>query len=317
MKPIASLAPAVGGLLASLALLASPAFAQTQPADLTVTMNASASTVPASATVNYTVTVNNVATYVRVCTFDPDTRQRICEPTVNSANAQGVVLRVTLPAGVTQPSAPSGDSGFTCSTSGSIVTCANGSIMAEDSAHVTVPLRMPNAGATLTVGAVASMAAAERSTTNNSAAVTTTVQPPPNPNLPDLNCSISAVNTFDGLQPVDFTMYLRNLGPVTATNASMQMFSPFTDGALNLVPAGGFSCWYVSGAKQPMTIQCDGGTIPPYGSVTMSVRLYPSITGRLPSGTAFPLTVTMDPHAAMVELSESNDSCVKSVIVSP
>jgi len=83
-------------------------------ADLTVSI-AAPSTAAVSSPVTYQLTVNNTG----------------------GANAQGITVQDTLPAGFAYSSA-SGSSLFTCSAAGGIVTCTGGQISAGSNASITI-----------------------------------------------------------------------------------------------------------------------------------------------------------------------------------
>lgn len=317
MRPVTHRAAAI----AATAVFAATAHAALQPPDLSLTLTGSAGTVNASGQLSYSLTVKNTAVYGTICSFDPDTHRRVCEVEPVSANAAGVLVRAMLPAGV-QVLGVSGDSGFTCTTapsgSGTLATCANGFIYADDAGHITLQVKMPNAGGSFTTTAAADPlgAIAERNESNNNASITTAVNPPPNTNLPDLNCSeTTPTSTFDGRSPVDFSVFLRNSGPVTATNVTLTFSTPYTNGLLGLSVGNGFSCRYLSAPNQSLQVQCDGGTIAAFGSAFMTVRISPD--GQLPSGTPFTLATYMDPYNQIPDLYRPNNNCTKAVIVSP
>lgn len=304
---------------ALLALLAAPAFAQIftllQPPDLTVAMTGTPAPADAAVIVTYTLTVTNNATFRNVCRRDPVTRMFICGAEPTSADASGVVVQVGWGGGA-QFFGASGDSGFNCSGGSTLLTCANGAIPAGGTGHVTLQLRMPNAAASVALSAAVDPLNAifERDEANNGAALTTSVLAPTS-NRPDLNCSVASVNTFDGRSGVDYSMFLRNMGPVDASNVTIQLFAPLSTRLLSLVPSNGFSCFFQSGANQPLLLQCVGGFIPALGSASMSIRVSPGT--QLPSGTPMAMSVTMDPQNVIPELFENNNLCTKAAITVP
>lgn len=301
------------------ALVAAPAFAQfftlLQPPDLSVALTGTPATADAAVIVTYTLTVTNHATYRNVCRRDPLTLRYVCGPEPTSSDAGGVVLQVNWGGGA-QFFGASGDSGFGCVGSATQLTCANGTIPAGASGHVTLQLRMPNAAASVALSAAVDPfgAISERDETNNGATLTTTVLAPTG-NRPDLNCSVTGPDTFDGRSGVDYNLFLRNMGPVAAGNVTIQLFAPLSTRLLSLTPSNGFSCYFLSGANQPLLLQCVGGSIPAWGSAFMSIRVSPGT--QLPSGTPMTMSVTMDPQNVIPELFENNNQCNKAAITVP
>lgn len=319
MRLVARLLRAAQLAAALLALPAAPAFAQIftllQPPDLTVGFSASPSSADAATIVTYSLVVNNVPTTRNLCRRDPLTWRYVCGPEVTSAGAVGVVLQVGWSGGA-QFFGASGDSGFNCSGSGTQATCANASIAAGGTGHITLQLRMPNAAAGVALTATVDPldAVYERSNANNVATAATTVLAPTG-NRPDLECSIASVDQFNGRAAVDYTVYLRNSGPLDAGNVTLQFYAPLTTGLLWLTPSNGFSCYFLSGANQPLSLQCVGGSIRAFDSAVMTLRLSPD--GQLPSGTPFALTTRLDPQDVIPELLENNNVCTKAVVTVP
>lgn len=171
-------------LLGLLGASAGPAYAALA-ADLALSMSASPTTVAAQGTITYTITVSNIDKLSLVCSFDPVTRRRVCD-LVDSADANGVRVVDAVP---TTVKSVSNTGNFACSASGNVVTCSGGTLVAGDSATITIQATAPNAAAALTNSASVSFAAAgtpERDMTNNSATTVVSVQAPvvgspPNP----------------------------------------------------------------------------------------------------------------------------------------
>jgi len=124
-------------------------------ADLSITKTGPSS-VNTGASFAYTLTVGNAG---------PDT-------------AMSVKVSDTLPAGVTFVSASG--SGWTCSQSGGVVTCTEGSQAAGVTTTITINVAAPSQAGTITNTATASSNTADQNVSNNqSSATTTVVQPPP------------------------------------------------------------------------------------------------------------------------------------------
>lgn len=296
-------------------------------ADLTTRISANVGTVNAAGALTYTVTVSNLAQYKRVCTIDPGTRRRVCEPEVNSLDATGVVVEVSLPTGMTARQI-SADSGLGCgvqtSGTGTLVSCSNGTILAEDAARITVQVRAPNTGGTVTVTAVADPGNAinERKETNNRASVAVTVRPPVNTNLPDLFAVASSPQaTFDGRAAVDFNVRIYNWGPVDASNVSLEYFavSPSVLGTPSFPLGSNVTCNFIPHPTSGVFIgvRCTGVYVPAYNSVLMQLRMIPSNTAAnpLPVGTNYVMYGTLDPGNAIMELNETNNLFNAGVLV--
>jgi hypothetical protein len=317
-------------LTALLALIALFGAGQTSaaplPADLATRISANVNTVNASGALTYTVTVSNLAQYKRVCTIDPNTHRRECEIDVNSLDATGVAVDITLPSGMAIAGQVSADSGLNCSVGGTVVHCSNGTILAEDAARITVPARAPNTGGTVTVTALAdpNNAITERKKTNNSARVTVTVRPPQNTNLPDLFAvANSPQSTFDGKAPVDFNVRIYNGGPVDASNVSLEYFAvyPSVLSTPSFPLGSNVNCSFITDPASGtfIGVRCTGVNVPAYNAVLMQVRMIPSNTAAhpLPPGTNYGMYGTLDPGNAIAELNERNNLFNAGVLVAP
>jgi len=308
--------------VASNLVLAASALAQVN-ADLSTTISANVTTVAANGNLTVTVTVANLPQYKQVCTFDPDTHRKVCEPVLNSANASGVVVDISWTGGATLSMPAVGDSGLNCQPiSDAVVRCTGGFIAAGDAARITIPLRAPNAGGALSVTAVAdpANAIAERSETNNGAGVAVTVRPPPNPNLADLTAyAYPLQSTTDGKQPVEFNVVINNAGPVDAYNVSVDYFvrvkselaTPIFSGdtAFDWEPIWDPLHTYWVGIRVTKVF------IRAWGSVTMKVRAIPFWPPLQPNGATYPLTGQLDPLGLVQELNEDNNGFGTGVLV--
>lgn len=318
-------------LRAALALAATcaatfPAAAAPSAADLVTTISANTGTVNAASPLSVNVTVSNPATYRRVCAIDPDTHRPVCEMVPNSLNATGVTVDISLGGGLVATGG-SGDSGFSCQVlNAALVRCFNGSIAAEDAGHLTVTARSPNAGGTVTTTAVADPGntIAERSETNNSASVAVTVRPPVNTNLPDLLATVSSAQpTFNGRDTVEFDVRIYNMGPVDASNVTLEYRSVFQSvhGTPAFTPASAsISCPFIVGSNGLFAgVRCNGLFVPAFNSVLMKVRMAPFApwSNPLPAGTNYVMFGTLDPDGVLMELSETNNLFNRGVLVQP
>jgi Domain of unknown function DUF11 len=271
--------------------------------DLTIAMSDSPDPVAANGTLTYTLTINNTYTTRRV--WDAELHAWLTE--LVGAPVGGVVVTDQLPAGVTFLSA-SGNNGFGCALSGSTVTCSNGYIDMGGSATLSIAVRAPNAGATLSNSATVDPNGqiAERSETNNAASATTTVTPPP-PLKPDFSVSsfVDAPDPAAVNGDVTYTIRVYNAGPGSATGVRAHWFGGWGGWTQRfqgtLSGDSGFTC-YVPAEYYNMEIRCVGGSLPSGATGTITIR------ARGPSaGGSYATRVELDPYAEILETNEGNN----------
>ena len=305
-------------LLCGLTLLGA-ASAQAQftlltPADLTVSMTATPSPVPAQDLFTYTITVRNPAVTRLRCARDPITWRFICSEVVTSADASAVSLVVTLGAGVNL-TMPSADSGFMCA-GGNTVTCSNGAIGAGGTATIRLTARAPASAGSITANATVSSPFVDRDPSNNTAALSTAVGPP-NPNKPDLWANGTATpNPFTAWQPVRFDVFIHNSGPAPASNVTFRVYTNLPASLASLNINSGFSCRGLSGYGQALELECSGGNIAAWSSAFMSVQVK-TASNFIPAGTPFTLYGHLDTTQTNDELNENNNGFTLVSIVSP
>ena len=262
-------------LLCAAALLcaagAQAQFTLLPPADLTVSMTAAPSPVPAQDLFTYTITVQNPAVTRLRCTRVPLSGGFVCADMVISADASAVSLVVSLGAGVNLVS-PSADSGFMCS-GGNTVTCSNGSVPAGGTATIRLTARAPASAGSITASATVSSPYADRDLSNNSVSLTTAVGPP-NPNKPDLWANGTATpNPFKAWEAVRFDVFIHNSGPAPASNVTFRFYTNLPAGLAALSINSGFSCRGLSGYGQALEVECTGGNIAGWSSDVCSSDL--------------------------------------------
>ncbi|KFE68687.1 Ig-like domain-containing protein [Hyalangium minutum] len=126
-------------------------------ADLSLTLTDAPDPVQASATLTYTLTVNNAG----------------------PSNAATTTVTLTLPSGATYVSGTG--TGWTCTLSGSTVTCTRASAATGASPAITVLVTAPNTTGTIVATASVSSSTTDPVTGNNSTLATTTVNRVNNP----------------------------------------------------------------------------------------------------------------------------------------
>jgi len=136
-------------------------------------------------------------------------------------------------------------------------------------------------------------------------------------NLPDLQASVTSnVQTFNGSSEVEFTVYIRNLGPSPANNIHFRFFTNMPAGMSTLSVNLGFTCQGLSGFGQALEVECSGGSIAGNQSAYMTVTVKP--TNILPPGTPFTLYGYLDqPNPSLLEYDETNNTFNKAVMVGP
>ena len=98
---------------------------------MTLNLTESPNPVASNGALSYTITVSNPQVPVRVCDVTDGPKPRVvCYWDTQSGPISGIAVHDTLPSGVVFNSA-SATNGFSCAPSGSVVTCANGSLAAS------------------------------------------------------------------------------------------------------------------------------------------------------------------------------------------
>lgn len=98
-----------------------------------------------------------------------------------------------------------------------------------------------------------------------------------------------------------YRVTIHNLGPAPATNVKLLLQTNSPAGLLNLVPSGGFACYMPSGYFPRFGMECVGGTVPAFSTVTIELLLSFSVPG------ANVLALNVDPNLTITELDESNN----------
>ena len=305
------------GLLASAVLgTATPAGATSlYAADLTVDLTSlPSSSVASGANMLYTLTIKNLATTHKVCeVIDSVPPRTVCTTEPIGTAASGVVVQQMLPAGFSyRYSVP--DHGFSCSPSGTLVSCANGFIDWGDSAridvYVTAPTLSaggPNQTATSTATVNPSHAIPERDYTNNSGSLALTVIAPP-PQYPDL-----VVTSFTGpaFIPANgqgtYTISVANQGEVSANVATLLDGGLQAWSVVSSSGTAGFTPCYTAPERFSLRAWCPGlgygPVLAPGQSGTFSVVVQVSAT----TGT-FTMVAKADGLNAVAESNEANNT---------
>lgn len=136
-------------------------------------------------------------------------------------------------------------------------------------------------------------------------------------NLPDLRANVTSnVETFNGSSPINFEVYIHNLGPMPANNISFSFFTNLPAGMSALNINSGFSCRGLSNFGQALHAECSGGNIVGNQSAYMTVTIKPASI--IPAGTPFTLYGYLDhPNASILEFDETNNTFNKAVLVGP
>lgn len=223
-----------------------------------------------------------------------------------SADATGVSVQFTMPAGLNYVSA-SGTNGFSGSNSSGVVTFTGGSITAGTSATLTVTVNPPTA-ATYTAPAGAAVidpsnTIAETNELNNSSpdAAGTIVA-----NTPDLMVDISGPAQAVKDTPFNYTITAQNSGVADASGVSVQFTLPlgvsFSSGS-----GDGFTVNEASGV-----VTFSGGSISVGGSAVLTVSATASPAA--PASCIVPAgAVIIDPANTISESNESNNASVSTV----
>jgi uncharacterized repeat protein (TIGR01451 family) len=254
--------------------------------DLTVSINAPTSVVT-NGSLPYTLTVNNIG----------------------AANATGVEVDDTLPAGVTFVNA-SGTSLFTCSFSSPTIKCTGGAVSAGGNATITINTTAPGTTGSITDTAVVDPTctnATESNCSNNNATFATTVTNPPPPPAPDLTITITAptnvtlCNTAGCTTSIAYTLTVTNAGNATAPASILEVDDtlPAAITSATTSGTGGYTCTVtVPGVK------CNTGTGLDAGA-SATIKINGSMPFGTPTGTATD-TAQVDPTCTSA--TESNCS---------
>jgi uncharacterized repeat protein (TIGR01451 family) len=231
--------------------------------DLTVSINAPTSVVT-NGSLPYTLTVNNIG----------------------AANATGVEVDDTLPAGVTFVNA-SGTSLFTCSFASPTVKCTGGAVSTGGNATITINTTAPGTTGSITDTAVVDptcTSATESNCSNNSATFATTVTNPPPPPAPDLTITITAptnvtlCNTAGCTTSIAYTLTVTNAGNATAPASILEVDDtlPAAITSATASGTGGYTCTVTLPG-----VKCTTGTgLDANASATIKIN------GTMPFGTA-------------------------------
>jgi uncharacterized repeat protein (TIGR01451 family) len=244
------------------------------------------------------------------------------------ADAGGVVVRQTLPAGATFLSAADGvpgwfgervnAAGFACSHAAGVVTCSGGTVPSGQRGSFAVGIRTPRVDGQITSTATVDPNGGipERDESNNSASRSTAVV-----GRPDL--VVEARHQMTLALPLVWqrVITVRNTGPATASNVRVRIESlqwdyrgMAPDTYLSTVTGSGFAC---SSAPHPgntprvpnypyrngQLITCTGGTIGPGQSATLTVMHFSGGSDKIERDTI----AVADPDGAIREFSESNN----------
>jgi uncharacterized protein DUF11 len=158
---------AVGGTAAPAALAFGPPPDDLSDLSVSQTNSGNWAADPGDAT-SYSLTIKNPSIQV----WDPELHRYY----TGGATAYGVVVRDTLPNGSQFVSA-TGDSGFSCSQAGGVVTCSGGTLLNGASGHITINTHAPSATGLYTnaVAVDPNNTIAERSEANNTASASISV----------------------------------------------------------------------------------------------------------------------------------------------
>jgi hypothetical protein len=250
--------------------------------DLSVALSGAPNPALAGGSLTYTLTVKNTTIQI----WDPELRRYY----TGGADASGVVVRDTLPAGAQFVSA-SADSGFSCAQGGGVVTCSGGAIPMGGNGHITINATAPNAVGSITNTATVdpNNTIAERNESNNTTAVTTNVRV-------DLVASATVVN-----DRITFTV--TNVSGAPASNVWLNITEPSLiiadvlslngdwTGFCNLLSGGPSSWGYEEG--------CIIDTIPAHSSAGLTLRTF--------SGD-HTYTLVVDKNNTIAETNESNNT---------
>jgi hypothetical protein len=274
------------GLLLATASIRSTALAAVIRADdlpdLSVVMTGAPNPVVAGGSLAYTLTVKN--TIIQI--YDPELHRYY----PGGADAPGVLVRDTLPSGSQFVSA-SGDSGFSCTHTGGVVTCSGGSIPMGGNGHITINSTAPNAVGPITNTATVdpNNTIAERSESNNTTAVATNV-------LVDLVASATVL--YD---KVTFTV--TNVSGAPASNVWLNITEPSLVVANVISLNGNWTgfCNLLSGGASSWGFEegCIIDNIPAHSTAGLTLQTF--------AGT-HTYTLVVDKNNTIAETNESNNS---------
>ena len=254
--------------------------------DLTVQVAAPASGVTGS-NFNYTLTVANSGT----------------------ANASGVGVQFTLPAGLTFVSAvDTGGAGFTATNVSGVVTFSGGTLNANSSATLTVTV---TAAADGTYAATAGAAIidpangiAESNENNNSSTIATSTVVG---SYPDLTVDVSGPSTAGTGSNFNYTLNVHNIGNANASGITTQFTLP---AGLTFVSASDGGGNGFSGSVSSGVVTFTGGSLAQGAgdTLTITVSSATAATYHVSAGAA-----TINPSHAISESNYSNNSSVSTV----
>jgi hypothetical protein len=131
--------------------------------------------------------------------------------------------------------------------------------------------------------------------------------------LPDLVPSITGTLQLVGFNAKDgvYTIRIRNLGAVAATNVEVLMQTNLPAGLLSLTPSGGFACFLPNGFFPRLGLDCVGGTVPAFSETVIQLTTSLSVSG------ANVLSIIADPNNTIAELSEGADNLANVTLFVP
>lgn len=237
----------------------------------------------------------------------------------DAAIARAVTVRVTATGGASLTAAAL--TGWRCSLSAAVATCAGGTIAVGGSASIPVTVRFPAAATTVTVAAVAdpSNSITERNESNNGGSTSTAVSAPA---LPDLRMSMTGPSTVRGLYAnAVWTMTIANVGRAPASVVNVRWLTNWGgDVNANAVNSGaiGFSCIVPPEYVQQMVYCYGNGTLQPGASTTIAITAVPPAPDDVyGSSGQSKVTATVDYAEQVGESDESNNAATVLSTITP
>lgn len=225
-------------------------------ADLVVSKTASASTIEGGMDLTYSITVDNDG---------PDL-------------ASGVTVTDTLDAGVTLVSA-NFDQGTACTAGGNpvVVTCALGSIAANDDSNGTIVVTTPIVEVEDTIENTVTVTANEPDPqASNNTAVVSTIVVPAGPDMANLALASAAQPNpvFSGGPELSFTLTVDNNGPDTATSVVITDTVPDGTTFVSATASAGTGC---TGPDGTGNLSCALGDLASGSNATVTFVVLPDV----------------------------------------